>query len=119
MKTAVWPSCELLGAIVGRGAGKEGARAKGTTEIQGKQIQTVNARDLHSFLESKWQFSNWIKSRIDAYDFTEGVDFISIKDLLYSPPRIEYHLTLDMAPTRAKKETHGFLISGSYLFPVV
>lgn len=37
--------------------------------------QAVNARDLHVFLESKQQFSDWIKGRIDQFDFEEGVDF--------------------------------------------
>lgn len=37
--------------------------------------RAVNARDLHSFLESKRDFSTWIKDRIKSYDFIEGVDF--------------------------------------------
>ena len=37
--------------------------------------KAVNARDLHSFLESKQDFSNWIKGRINKYDFVEGKDF--------------------------------------------
>ena len=38
-------------------------------ESNGKRA--VNARDLHAFLESKRDFSNWIKDRIKAYDFIE------------------------------------------------
>lgn len=34
--------------------------------------RAVNARDLHSFLESKQQFADWIKGRISKYDFVEG-----------------------------------------------
>ena len=82
----------------------KGARAKGTTEIHGKQIQTVNARDLHSFLESRKQFSNWIKDRIGKYGFVQGQDYVVISGSpvlgngLYNPkPRIDYHLSLDMA----------------------
>lgn len=37
--------------------------------------KAVNARDLHSFLESKQQFSDWIRGRINKYDFVEGKDF--------------------------------------------
>lgn len=37
--------------------------------------RAVNARDLHSFLESKQQFADWIKGRISKYDFVEGKDF--------------------------------------------
>ena len=38
-------------------------------EINGTLTKTVNARDLHSFLESKQDFSTWIKNRIEKYDF--------------------------------------------------
>lgn len=39
-------------------------------------IQTVNARDLHSFLEIGRDFSNWIKDRIEQYGFTENLDYV-------------------------------------------
>ena len=41
-------------------------------ENNGKKA--VNARDLHAFLESKQEFANWIKNRINKYDFVEGQD---------------------------------------------
>jgi len=37
--------------------------------------KTANARELWSFLESKQEFSNWIKNRIENYGFIENVDF--------------------------------------------
>ncbi|MFS1537657.1 MAG: antA/AntB antirepressor family protein [Candidatus Phlomobacter fragariae] len=36
-----------------------------TKNINDELIQTVNARDLHSFLESKQEFANWIKYHIN------------------------------------------------------
>lgn len=36
----------------------------------------VSAKDLHAFLESKKDFSAWIKHRIDKYGLVEGQDFI-------------------------------------------
>ncbi len=69
-------------------------------------VQTVNARDLHTFLEAKRDFSNWIKDHITRYNFIEGQDFIKTQDLR-SPNlasaksraviAINYHLTLEMA----------------------
>ncbi|WP_375671933.1 MULTISPECIES: antA/AntB antirepressor family protein [unclassified Bartonella] len=69
-------------------------------------VQTVNARDLHAFLEAKRDFSNWIKDRITRYNFIEGQDFIKTQDLR-SPNlasaksraviAINYYLTLDRA----------------------
>jgi anti-repressor protein len=45
-------------------------------EKEGKQ--TVNARELWYFLESKQDFSDWIKKRIDKYGFIENSDYIKL-----------------------------------------
>ena len=45
--------------------------------INGNAVETVSARELHSFLESKQDFSTWIKNRIERYDFVENQDFIT------------------------------------------
>lgn len=37
--------------------------------------QVVSARELHEFLEVKTQFKDWIKRRIDDYEFIENQDF--------------------------------------------
>ena len=44
--------------------------------INGNAVETVNARELHEFLESKRQFADWIKNRISEYDFIENQDFV-------------------------------------------
>jgi len=67
------------------------------TVIGNGEVNSVDARELHKFLESGQQFSNWIKNRIKQYDFTESIDFITINNSIYSPPRIDYAITLDMA----------------------
>ena len=69
-------------------------------------IQTVNARDLHAFLEVGKDFSTWIKGRIEQYGFVERHDFVTAQNLR-SPVSgstkaraqiaIDYHLSLDMA----------------------
>ena len=41
-------------------------------------IQAVNARELHAFLGSKRQFTDWIKKRIEQYDFVENQDFVCV-----------------------------------------
>ena len=61
-------------------------------------VNTVNARNLHEFLESKRNFGDWINERIQHFDFIEGKDFIT--NLCKSTggrPKKEYHLTLSMA----------------------
>ncbi|VEJ44932.1 antA/AntB antirepressor family protein [Bartonella vinsonii] len=69
--------------------------------IDQETVQAVNARELHTFLEVKSEFRNWIKNRIEEYGFLENKDFISFAKILAKPkggrPSTEYHITLDMA----------------------
>lgn len=71
-------------------------------------IETVNARDLHEFVESKQEFSNWIKSRIRDYGFKKDNDFIVFDKIIINSnggrPATEYHLTIDMAKHLAMTE---------------
>ncbi|MBU2774244.1 hypothetical protein HMI48_10250 [Acidithiobacillus ferrooxidans] len=68
-------------------------------------VQTVNARDLHSFLEVGKRFATWITDRIEQYEFVENQDFVCFpisgsKDKPVGRGghnRLDYHLTLDMA----------------------
>lgn len=68
--------------------------------IGGTEIQTVNARDIHEFLQVGKDFSNWIKDRIEQYSFIENKDFIVFAKIGKKPqggrPSKEYHVTLDM-----------------------
>lgn len=69
------------------------------TDADGKQ--TVNARDLHEFLENKDSFSAWINDRIKQYGFIKEIDFTSFQENTRKPtggrPPKEYHITIDMA----------------------
>lgn len=74
-------------------------------------IQTVNARDLHAFLEVGKDFSNWMKGRIEQYGFVENQDFVC-SPILASKERSgrggsnrkEYAISLDMAKELAMVE---------------
>ncbi|MET3560649.1 phage anti-repressor protein [Bartonella japonica] len=44
--------------------------------IDQETFQTVNARDLHTFLAIRKRFATWITNRIDQYAFEEGKDYI-------------------------------------------
>lgn len=76
------------------------------TENNGKKA--VSARDLHIFLKSKQDFSNWIKKRIDKYGFIENQDFEVFNNFIENPtggrPLTEYALTLDCAKEIAMVE---------------
>ncbi|MGR6981770.1 antA/AntB antirepressor family protein [Testudinibacter sp. P27/CKL/0425] len=102
--------------------------------FQGVTTHSINARDLHRFLESKRQFANWIKSKIDQYGFKQGEDFaivesfckpemtskkstgenLSLTNLLSAKNKqstkarpqmqIDYHISLNMAKELAMLE---------------
>lgn len=76
------------------------------TEQNGQQA--VSARDLHRFLESKQQFTDWIKDRIEKYGFIENQDFEVFHNFMKNPnggrPLTEYALTLDTAKEIAMVE---------------
>ena len=66
--------------------------------VAGQAQQTVNARELHAFLENRDHFSTWIKDRISQYGFVENQDFVSFSEIPENGGRrIEYALSLDMA----------------------
>lgn len=77
-------------------------------KIQNNSTQLVNARDLHQFLEVGKDFSNWIKDRINKYDFVEFQDFIVFANSGENPkggrPSSEYHITIDMGKELAMVE---------------
>ncbi len=84
-----------------------------TRSINEQTLDTVNARDLHTFLELGRDFNTWIKARINQYGFIEGGDFMCVENLS-SPKRAssksrtqkvkDYFLTLDMAKELAMVE---------------
>jgi phage anti-repressor protein len=71
------------------------------TQIGTDTVQSVDARELHTWLESKQEFANWIKSRIDKYDFVEGQDYclinLSSNEYAGVQTRVDYLISLDMA----------------------
>ena len=76
--------------------------------INGNAVETVSARELHEFLESKQDFSTWIKNRVEQYDFVENADYLLHKFMEQTPSgakhKIDYYITLDMAKELAMVE---------------
>jgi phage anti-repressor protein len=66
-------------------------------------IQTVNARELHGFLQNNKASATWIKERIEKYGFQDGIAYRTTTNL---PNReistggrrlTEYHVSISMA----------------------
>jgi anti-repressor protein len=79
-------------------------------QIGDSTVQTVNARDLHAFLEVGKDFSTWIKGRIEQYGFIEHHDFVTFDAAPQNGGagnrghRVEYAISLDMAKELAMVE---------------
>ena len=70
------------------------------TTIDQDGIEIINARELHSFLEVKSRFNDWIRGRIDKYNFEEEIDFTLVTQKRVSDSITdskEYFLSIDMA----------------------
>ena len=67
------------------------------TVLNGAEINSVNAREIHSKLEVKTKFADWIKRAIEKYDFIENQDFAILKNGNGANAFIDYIVTLDMA----------------------
>jgi len=87
------------------------------TQHQGKQA--VSAKELHAFLESKKDFSSWIKDRIKKYGLVENEYFVVFTNLGENPnggrPLTEYApVEKEMKELKAKSTTHPdyFTIAG-------
>ena len=80
-------------------------------QISDETVDTVNARELHLFLESKQDFSTWIKKRIKDYGFLENQDYILLHKKMEQEEnshggsnKVEYYISLDMAKELAMVE---------------
>lgn len=94
-----WFTNEVLPSIRKTGEQEPIAELIKITEHNGERV--VSARELHKFLESKQQFADWIKDRINRYDLIENVDYGVFQNFMKNPnggrPLTEYALTIDAA----------------------
>lgn len=85
--------------------------------INGAEINSVNARETYDYLGlAKGQFSRWIKSAIEKYDFIQNEDYITIDTDVEGVK--DYIVSLDMAKelclvsnTPKGKETRKYFIN--------
>ena len=84
-------------------------------EIGNAELNSANARDIHSYLEVKTRFNDWINRAIVKYDFKENIDFVKIDNSLLKngkrdfsdfTEKKEYIVTMDMAKELAMLENN-------------
>jgi len=79
-------------------------------DLGGDQIDTVDARELWEFLESRQEFANWIKNRIAKYGFVEDIDFTVFDKFIKNPsggrPTSVYAISVSMAKELAMVENN-------------
>lgn len=81
------------------------------TITEQKDIQLVDARELHQRLKVQTSFNHWFNRRVSEYNFDENKDYFTENQLLDKNdkkyphrPRTEYFLTIDMAKEIAMVE---------------
>ena len=78
--------------------------------INGNAVETVSARELHAFLEVQTRFNDWIKNRIEKYEFVENQDYVSLhkkmERAIGGTVRTEYFVSVGMAKELAMVENN-------------
>ena len=75
-------------------------------EIGNAELNSVNARDIHNYLQVKTRFNDWINRAITKYDFKENIDFYSFLSKTSGRPEKDYIVTMDMAKELAMLENN-------------
>ncbi len=79
------------------------------SNVGGDLIDTVNARELHQFLEVGRDYTNWIKGRIEKYGFVENQDYVLTFARAGERQNVvmtEYHISIGMAKELAMVENN-------------
>ena len=74
--------------------------------IDNTELNSVNAREIHKYLEVKTKFADWIKRAIEKYDFIENQDYVILKNGNGNNAYIDYIVVLDMAKELAMLENN-------------
>ena len=76
-------------------------------EIGNAELNSVNAKEIHEYLEVKTRFDMWIGRAISKYDFKENIDFCTILgESSGGRKATEYIVTMDMAKELAMLENN-------------
>jgi phage anti-repressor protein len=87
------------------------------TKIGGGICQTVDARELWTYLLVETKFADWIKRRLDECRFQQDIDFVHFSNLGNSDRTIDYALTIYVAKHNAMMERteRGFAVRDYFI----
>jgi len=82
-----------------------------TKEINGAEVNSVNAKEIYEYLGVKTRFDKWIQRAITKYDFRENIDFEAIDQKRptaqgNTTTYKDYIVTIDMAKELAMLENN-------------
>jgi len=75
--------------------------------INNNKVNTVNARELHEFMEVETRFNDWITRRIEEYEFINDIDYLKMSKSDYTgigKAPVEYYISINMAKELAMVE---------------
>jgi phage anti-repressor protein len=67
-----------------------------------ENVQTVDARELHAFLEVGTHYYDWITRRIVEFGFLQGIDYVELKNEFGIIKTTQHYVTFDMAKELAQ-----------------
>ena len=85
------------------------------SNIGSELTNSVNARDLHKALQVGRDYSNWIKDRINKYEFVENVDFVLLAKSgeKSESPKTEFAKTGELQNRGLKRVAIEYIISSN------
>lgn len=68
------------------------------TNIDGAEVNSVNAREIHSYINSNQDYSDWIKKRLKSLGAVENIDYVIFHKKMEKRgrPQKEYIVTTDI-----------------------
>jgi len=69
-------------------------------------MRIENAKNIHTYLEIKTDFSSWIKQVLNKYDFVENEDYIVNEFLKNGTKIVDYFLTNENKITKLANDEY-------------
>lgn len=72
------------------------------------EVNSINARDVWKAIESKQQFGNWIKNRLETYGFEEELDYVRVVTMSNSERNLNFNKNIKVGNDSNSKRNLNF-----------